>query len=63
MLTKAEKMTLPIGIARLYARQGQYSDWGALFAALVIILVPTIIVFAIGQRYLVQGINAGGIKG
>jgi N-acetylglucosamine transport system permease protein len=62
MLNNEKNMTLPIGIARLYVQQGYYADWGALFAGLVIVLIPTIAVFAVGQRYLIQGI-AGGLKG
>jgi N-acetylglucosamine transport system permease protein len=63
MLNNEKNMTLPIGIARLHIQQGYYADWGALFAGLVIVLVPTIIAFAVGQRYLIEGISAGGIKG
>ncbi|MCL2033108.1 MAG: carbohydrate ABC transporter permease [Oscillospiraceae bacterium] len=63
MLTDASKMTLSIGIASLYIQQGYYADWVALFAALVIVLVPTVAAFAVGQRYLIQGISAGGVKG
>jgi len=63
MLTDAKKMTLPIGISSLYIQQGYYADWVALFAALVIVLIPTIAAFAVGQRYLIQGISAGGVKG
>lgn len=58
-----DKLTLPIGLARLYEIQRYSTDWGALFAALAIVLIPTIIMFAIGQRYLIQGISAGGLKG
>ena len=58
-----DKLTLPVGLARLYEIQRFATDWGALFAALTIVLVPTIIMFAVGQRYLIQGISAGGIKG
>ncbi len=39
------------------------TDWGALFAGLVIIMIPTMIIYLIGQRYLLQGIGAGGLKG
>ena len=63
MLTDPKKMTLSIGIADLYVRIGYRTDWGALFAALVIVLIPTIAAFAVGQRYLIQGVGAGGVKG
>jgi N-acetylglucosamine transport system permease protein len=63
MLTLPEKLTLPVGLARLYEIQRYATDWGALFAALAIVLLPTIGLFAVGQRYLIQGVSAGGIKG
>jgi N-acetylglucosamine transport system permease protein len=47
----------------LFEVQKYATDWGALFAGLVIIMIPTIIIYLIGQRYLLQGIGAGGLKG
>ena len=35
----------------------------ALFAALVLALIPTVVLFLIGQKQLLQGMNVGGIKG
>ena len=63
MLTDSTKQTLPIGLANLYEVQRYATDWGALFAALVLALIPTIIIFLIGQKQLIQGMNAGGLKG
>ena len=36
---------------------------GALFAALILALIPTILLFLIGQKQLLRGTNIGGIKG
>lgn len=63
MLTDETQMTLPVGLALLNIRAGYQADYGALFAALVIVLIPTVILYMFGQRYLIQGISAGGIKG
>lgn len=63
LLTDDAKKTLPIGMANLFEVQKYATDWGALFAGLVIIMVPTVIIYLIGQRYLLQGIGAGGLKG
>ena len=63
MLTKPELKTMPVGLAALYEQQRYATDWGALFAGLVIIMIPTMIIYLIGQRYLLQGIGAGGLKG
>lgn len=63
LVTEENKRTLPIGLANLFEVQRYATDWGALFAALVIVLVPTIIIYLIGQKYLLQGIGFGGLKG
>ncbi|HZW99625.1 MAG TPA: carbohydrate ABC transporter permease [Trueperaceae bacterium] len=53
--------TLPIAL-RLF--QGQHaSQWGLVFAASLIALIPVIIVFVIFQRAFVRGVAAGGVKG
>ncbi|GGH10861.1 carbohydrate ABC transporter permease [Paenibacillus segetis] len=57
------KKTLPVGLANLFEVQRYATDWSALFAALILVLIPTIILFVIGQKQLLQGISAGGIKG
>jgi N-acetylglucosamine transport system permease protein len=62
LIQTVEKRTIPIGLAHLYQVQRRATDFGALFAALVIVLVPTIIIYLLGQRYLLKGISAGGIK-
>lgn len=63
LVSDPAKQTVPIGLARLYEVQQYATDWGALFAALVLVLIPTVIMFAIGQKYLLGGINVGGVKG
>jgi len=52
--------TLPIGLAHF---QGPYlTEWNLLMAASVIVMVPVLIVFVIGQRYFVRGIMLSGLK-
>ena len=63
LITDPHNQTLPVGLANLYEVQRYATDWGALFAALVMVLIPTILIYAVGQRYLIQGIGAGGLKG
>lgn len=61
MLTGPEHRTLPIAIA---AFQGENAtQWGLVFAASLIAIVPVIIVFLVFQRYFVQGLTAGAVKG
>ena len=57
------KRTLPVGLSNLYEVAKYATDWSALFAALIIMLVPLLIVYAFGQRALTQGMSVGGLKG
>lgn len=62
-LPSAAKRTLPVGIVQLSNTAMYKADWGALFAGLVIIMIPSVIVYALFNRQLQSGMNAGGIKG
>lgn len=53
--------TLPVAL-RLF-QQSHGTQWGLVFAASLIAIVPVIIVFLIFQRYFIQGISAGAVKG
>ena len=53
--------TLPLAISLF---QGQNSTlWGLVFAASIIAIVPVIVVFLLFQRYFVQGLTTGAVKG
>ena len=54
--------TLPIAIAGFFG-QHQFTQWGYVFAMSVMTLVPVVIVFITFQRFFVQGLTAGGVKG
>ncbi len=55
--------TLPIAI-RLFAGQGNNAvQWGVVFAASAIAVIPVILVFLVFQRYFVAGLTSGAIKG
>lgn len=55
------KQTLPLAISLL---QGENSTlWGLVFAASAIAVVPVIVVFLLFQRYFVQGLTSGAVKG
>lgn len=55
--------TLPLGLASVSIQANYRSDFGLLFAGLVIVMLPTLVVYMILQRYLVQGITMGALKG
>ena len=58
-----DKKTLPLGLASV-SMQAQYkTDFGLMFAGLVIVIVPTLLVYAALQRQLTRGITLGALKG
>jgi len=55
--------TLPLGLASI-SMQAQYkSDFGILFAGLVITMVPTLLVYIFLQERITKGITLGALKG
>lgn len=62
-VSSASKRTLPVGMVKLQSTAMYKTDWGALFAGLVIIMIPSIVIYAIFNKQLQSGMNAGGIKG
>lgn len=55
------KRTLPVAI---YSFQGQHgTEWGLVFAAMIIAIIPTLLVFLSLQKYFVKGLTSGSIKG
>ena len=55
--------TLPLGLANLLIVSHYESDWGALFAGLVMVMVPTLLVYSLLQGQLTKGITVGALKG
>ncbi|MDP4098145.1 carbohydrate ABC transporter permease [Paenibacillus sp. P96] len=63
LITDDAKKTIPIGLANLMQIQQYATDWGSLFAGLVIVLVPTIVIYTLLQKRLTDGMMLGGVKG
>lgn len=57
------KYLLTQGLAYMLHQQYYVNDWSALFAALAIVMVPTLIVYAVFQSRLQRGITVGALKG
>ena len=55
--------TVQIGIRFFLANQERGTNWGALMAGAVIVLLPTLLIFLIANRQLVKGIAMTGLKG
>lgn len=59
-IKESSQRTLPIGIA-LFQTQ-HLTEWGQVFAASIVALIPVVTVYIIFQRYFVAGIATTGIK-
>ncbi len=60
-LTDESLRTLPIAIANF---RGQHaSNWGLVFAGSLTAVIPTVLLFVFFQRYFIQGITSGGVRG
>jgi multiple sugar transport system permease protein len=59
-LNSEQKFTLALG---LFQFQSMYtSQWNLLMAAATLVILPIVIVFMIGQKYIIEGITLTGIK-
>ena len=63
VLMAEDKLLLSVGLNFLSIQQGYASDYGALFAAMTITMVPTLLVYIVFQRRLESGLTAGALKG
>lgn len=62
LVTNSVKMrTVQIGIGMLQNAEG--NSYGPVMAAAIMILVPSILIFIIGQKSLISGLTAGAVKG
>lgn len=60
-LTSPENYTVPIALRSFVDAQSSTS-FGAMFAMSVVAIIPLILIFAFGQRFLVKGIATTGLK-
>lgn len=60
-LNKQSQFTLQIGLRTFRGTAGV--EWQKFMAASLIVLLPTVIVYAVLQKYILQGVASGGIKG
>ncbi len=61
--SETEMRTIQIGIRFFMADQERGADWGAIMAAAVIVMLPTLVAFLLAQKQLVKGIAMTGLKG
>ncbi|MBN1402632.1 MAG: ABC transporter permease subunit [Anaerolineae bacterium] len=61
MIQSESKMTVPVGLAQMIITD--VLPWGELCAAALIMAVPVLILYSLGQRFMVAGLTAGAVKG
>lgn len=55
--------TLPVGLLNLMQAQQSAAEYGMMYAGLVIVMLPTLILYICVQSKLTQGMAVGGLKG
>lgn len=61
VLNKAQNYTLTVGVANL---QGEFmTDWGVIFSGAALAALPMIVFFLAFQKYFLEGVRMGALKG
>jgi multiple sugar transport system permease protein len=60
-IKETARRTLPIAIALFQAQH--LTEWGQVFAASIVALIPVVVVFVAFQRHFIRGIASTGLKG
>jgi multiple sugar transport system permease protein len=60
-ISSQDRFTVPVGLSYLLGEFG--TDFGALAAGGLVAVLPVIVLFAYVQRFLVQGLSSGALKG
>ena len=63
LMTERDKYVLPQGLSFMLHQQYYKTDWSALFAALSIIMIPTLMVYVVFQSQIQKGVTVGALKG
>ena len=62
LVLSSKYRTIPIAVQYLKQSHGQI-DWGAMMAVLVLAILPIIIFYIACQKYIIEGVLAGAVKG
>lgn len=61
IVNSPELMTLPVGLSNL---QGRYATaWNLLMAGSTVAVIPILVVYLVGQKYVIRGVTLAGLKG
>ena len=63
LVTDRERWTLPAGLLNLMQAQQSAAEYGSLYAGLVLVMVPVLVLYICVQKNLTRGMTVGGLKG
>lgn len=63
LMTDDTKYLLTQGLAVMLHQQYYRNDWSGMFAALTIVMIPTVLVYSIFQGQIQRGLTVGALKG
>lgn len=61
-LMTSRNKTLPVGLQNLMAVEKTATNYGIMYAGLVIVMIPTLVLYILVQKKLTQGMSLGGLK-
>lgn len=62
LIADDDKYVLGVGLVRLSIQQGYRGDWGALYAGMVITMLPVLFLYLVFNRHIRSGVTAGAVK-
>jgi ABC-type glycerol-3-phosphate transport system permease component len=62
-LTAEKKKTISLGLYSIQSAMQYTADWAGLFAAVVIVMLPTVLIYIILSEKVMTGITLGAVKG
>ncbi len=63
MISDKADWTLPAGVLNLMQAQQAAAEYGPMYAGLVMVMVPVLILYILVQKNLTKGMTVGGLKG
>jgi N-acetylglucosamine transport system permease protein len=63
LMSDRNSYVLPQGLSFMLHQQYYQNDWSALFAAVTMIMIPTLVVYVIFQNRIQKGVTVGALKG
>ncbi len=61
MSSSSKLFPMTMSVYQFFGRNGSY--WNYVFADIVLTIIPVLVVYGIGQRYIIGGATAGAVKG